>query len=122
MQNILTSWRNAGTQLEAMIDRTPALHEARPLAVDLSQIGTVGLEALSFLTKDVQPTAAWRDARLAMLEQAAQPAAALEFPIIPSVKELVIAAYELPQLKTMSPAEWRNRVKQLAAQTKSQSK
>ena len=121
MQKILTEWQSAGLQLEALIDRSPALREARPLAVDLSQIGTVGLEALSFLTKDVQPSVAWRDSRLAVLEQAAKPAAALEFPIIPSVRELIIAAYELPQLKSMSTAEWRSHVKKLAAQTKSPS-
>src|ERR1043165_1459401 len=119
LQNILTEWQSAGAQLEAMIERTPALNEARPLARDLSQMGTVGLEALSFLMRGIQPTAEWRDARLATLEQAAKPAAALEFPIIPSVRELIIAAYELPQLKAMSPVEWSSHVKKLAAQTKS---
>jgi hexosaminidase len=120
MQNILIGWRNAGTQLEPMIERSPALQEAKPLAADLTQLGTIGLEALSFLTREVQPTIEWRNARLAVLEQAAKPKAALEFPIIPSIRELIIAAYELPQLKTMSPAEWRSRVKQIAAQTNSQ--
>ncbi|HEX8919937.1 MAG TPA: family 20 glycosylhydrolase, partial [Pyrinomonadaceae bacterium] len=119
VQNILAEWQSAGTRLEAMIDKSPALNEARPLAKDLSQMGTAGLEALSFLMRGVQPTAEWRDARLAMLEQAAKPAAALEFPIIPSIRELIIAAYELPQLKTMSPAEWSSHLKKLAAQTKS---
>jgi hexosaminidase len=119
LQNILTEWQSTGAQLEAMIERTPALNEARPLARDLSQMGTVGLEALSFLMRGIQPTAEWRDARLATLEQAAHPAAALEFPIVPSVRELIIAAYELPQLKAMSPVEWSSHVKKLAAQTKS---
>jgi hexosaminidase len=121
IRNTLVQWQNAGLELEAIIDRSPALHEARPLAVDLSRMGTVGLEALSFLTKDVAPTTEWRDSRLAALEQAAKPKAALEFPIIPSVRELIIAAYELPQLKTMTPAEWRKHVKQLASQTGQQS-
>ena len=120
LQNTLTEWRDAGPQLQAIIDRSPALHEARPLAVDLLEMGTAGLEALSFLTKGVAPTAEWRDARLALLERAAQPKAALEFPIIPSLKELVIAAYELPQLKATTQPEWRKRVKQLAAPAKQQ--
>ncbi|HEV2912997.1 MAG TPA: family 20 glycosylhydrolase [Pyrinomonadaceae bacterium] len=120
LQNTLTEWRDAGPQLQAIIDRSPALHEARPLAVDLQEMGTAGLEALSFLTKGVAPTAEWRDARLALLERAAQPKAALEFPIIPSLKELVIAAYELPQLKATTQPEWRKRVKQLAAPAKQQ--
>jgi hexosaminidase len=121
IRNTLVQWQNAGIELEAMIDRSPALHEARPLAVDLSQMGTFGLEALSFLTKGVVPTTEWRDSRLAALEQAAKPKAAVEFPIIQSVRELIIAAYELPQLKTMTQVEWRNHVKQLASQTGQQS-
>jgi hexosaminidase len=120
IQNILTRWQSAGTELEATIDRSPALHEARPLAVDLSKMGTAGLEALSFLRKGVAPTKEWRDASLATLDLAAQPKAALEFPIIPSLRELVIAAYELPQLKTTTQSEWRKHVKQLASQTRKQ--
>jgi hexosaminidase len=118
IQNTLTAWRDAGTELEAMIDRSPALHEARPLAVDLSKMGMAGLEALSFLRKGVAPTKEWRDSLLAALEQAAQPKAALEFPIIPSMRELILAAYDLPQLKTMPQAEWRKHIKQLANQTR----
>jgi hexosaminidase len=121
IQNTLTEWRNAGTELEAMIDRSPALNEARPLALDLSKMGMAGLEALSFLRKGVAPTTEWRDSRLATLEQAAQPKAALEFPIIPSLRELILAAYELPQIKIMTQAEWRKHIKQLANQTRKQS-
>jgi hexosaminidase len=120
MQETLTSWQSAGPELQAIIDASPALHEARPLAVDLSEMGGAGLEALSFLRKGIAPTAEWRDSRLALLERAAQPKAALEFPIIPSLKELITAAYELPQLKVTTQSEWRKRVKQLAAQTRQQ--
>lgn len=115
IQSTLTEWRDVGPQLEALIDRSPSLAEARPLAGDLSQMGTAGLEALSYLTQGVAPTAAWRDSRLAALEEAAKPKAALEFPAIPSLRELIVAAYELPQLKTTPPTDWRKRVKQLAA-------
>src|SRR5207237_1444286 len=55
IENTLNEWHSAGPQLEALIDGSPALAEARPLAVDLSQIGTTGLEALSYLTKGVAP-------------------------------------------------------------------
>ncbi|HYJ45904.1 MAG TPA: family 20 glycosylhydrolase, partial [Pyrinomonadaceae bacterium] len=118
IRSTLTEWRDAGTELEATIDASPALHEARPLAADLAQMGTAGLEALAYLMRGVAPTAEWRDSRLAMLGQAAKPKAALEFPIVPSVRELILAAYELPQLKTMTQAEWRKRVKDLATQKK----
>ena len=118
IKSTLNEWRSAGPDLEAIIDNSPSLHEARPLAKDLADVGAAGLEALSFLTRGVAPSVEWRDSRLALLEQAAKPKAALEFPIIPSVKELIFAAYELPQLKTQTQADWRKRVRQLATQTK----
>jgi hexosaminidase len=115
VRETLTTWQNAGPELTAIIDKSPALHEARPLAKDLSDLGTIGLEALSFLTKNVAPPAEWREARLAALGEATKPKAALEFAIIPSVRQLVVAASELPRLKTMAPADWKTQVKNLAA-------
>ena len=96
----------------------PSLAEAKPLAVDLSHISAAGLAALSYITKNVAPPPAWRDSQLAMLDKAAKPKAALEFPFLPSLRELIVAAAELPQLKSASPADWRQRVKQLAAPVK----
>jgi hexosaminidase len=120
MRRTLIEWRDAGTELEAIMDASPALHEARPFAGDLSMMGTVGLEALAFLTRGVAPTAEWRDSRLAALEQAAKPKAALELPVIQSLRELIVAAHGLPQLKTRTHEEWRRWVKQSAAPNKPQ--
>ena len=111
----LTQWRNAGPELEAMIDRSPALHEAKPLAKELSEMGTIGLEALSYISRGTPPAPDWHNARLAVLDQAAKPKGGLEFPIIPSVRQLVIAATELHRLKHMTPAAWKAQVKTLAA-------
>lgn len=111
----LTQWRDAGLALDPQIDRSPALGEARPLAKDLSEIGVAGLEAMSYLAAGTAPTPEWRDAKLARLDEAAKPKAALEFVTIRSVKELVIAAFELPQLKSTEPAEWKKRVTTLAS-------
>ena len=49
------------------------------------------------------------------LTQAARPKAALEFPFVPAMRELVVAAAEQEQLANMTPAEWLARVKTLAA-------
>jgi hexosaminidase len=115
LRTTLTQWANAAPELEAMIDSSPALHEARPLARDLAALGTTGLEALSYISRGVAPASEWRDARLAALEQIARPKAALEFSVIPSVRQLVIAASEISRLKQMPPAEWRAQVRTLAA-------
>jgi len=71
----------------------------------LSDIAQAGLEAMSHLTAGDAATAEWRDAQLAKLDEAAKPKAALEFVVIASVRELVIAAAELPGLKSSTPAE-----------------
>jgi hexosaminidase len=114
LRDTLASWRDAGPTLEALADRAPALAEARPLARDLSAAGAIGLEALSYLSQGVTPTAEWRDSRLAALAEAAKPKAALEFPFMPALRELVVAAHEQPQLRGSAPSEWRRRVRELA--------
>ena len=111
----LDEWLGAGPELEALIDGSPALAEARPLAGDLSRLGAVGSEALSYLTKGVAPGDDWRKSRLAALDEAAKPKAAVEFAVIQSVRALVVAAAELPALKQTTPGEWKARVKTLAA-------
>jgi hexosaminidase len=114
LRDTLTSWRDAGPVLEALIDRSPALAEARPLARDLSAAGAIGLEALSFIQQGVAPTAEWRDARLAALVEIEKPKAALELPFMSALRELVHAAHEQPALRDTTPADWRKRVRELA--------
>jgi hexosaminidase len=115
IRNALTQWRNAGPELEVLMEKSPALHEARPLASDLSALGTIGLEALSYLSRGASPTAEWRDARLSAIENASKPKAALEFSITTSIRQLVIAASELPRLRQSTPADWKAQVKTMAA-------
>jgi hexosaminidase len=114
-RDIMNEWRNASPELEVLMDKSPALHEARPLARDLFDLGTIGLEALSYLSRGITPPAEWRDAKLAMIDNAAKPKAALEFAVIPSLRQLVIAASELPRLKEVTPAAWKTQVKTLAS-------
>lgn len=115
LRDTLTSWRDAGPVLETLIDRSPALAEARPLARDMASAGEIGLEALSYIQQGVAPTAEWRDARLAALAEIEKPKAALEFTFVGALRELVHAAHEQPTLRQATPAEWRARVKSLAA-------
>jgi hexosaminidase len=115
VRETLNRWRYAATVLETTMDDSPALKEGAPLASDLSRIATAGLESLSYLSSGIAPSPEWRDARLAALEEAAKPKAAVEFAVIKSVRQLVIAAAELPGLKQTTPAEWNARVKTLAS-------
>jgi hexosaminidase len=115
LERTLVDWQTASRALEPMIDRSPALQEARPLANNLSAIAEAGLEAMSLLSKSDPATTEWRDAQLAKLDEAAKPSGALEFVVITSVRKLVIAAAELPQLRSTTPAEWKKRVTTMAS-------
>lgn len=118
IDHTLVEWQTAGRALGPIIDRSPALQEARPLVNNLSDIAEAGLEAMSYLAAGDAATTQWRDAQLAKLDEAAKPKAALEFVVISSVRELVIAAVELPELKYTTPAEWQKRIKTLARPAK----
>src|SRR5216683_3952459 len=110
LEHALAEWQTASRALGPMIDRSPALQEARPLANNLSDIAEAGLEALSYLSSGDAPPTEWRSAQLARLDEAAKPKAALEFVVITSVRKLVIAAAELPQLRSTTPVEWKKRI------------
>jgi len=97
IRDALTNWRDAGTALNPMIDRAPALQEARPLAKDLAEVAAAGLEAIEYLSTGNAASSEWRIAQLAKLDQAAKPKAALELVVIPSVRKLVVAAAEPPR-------------------------
>jgi len=117
INDTLVQWRTAGVALGPIIDRAPALQEARPLANNLSDMAQAGLEAMTYLVAgDAAPTE-WRDSQLAKLDEAAKPKAALELVVVSSVRKLVIGAAELPQLKSSGPAEWRQRIMRLANPT-----
>ena len=114
LEHTLAEWQTASRALGPMIDRSPALQEARPLVSNLSAIAEAGLEAMSHLSAGNAPPTEWRNAQLAKLDEAAKPRAALEFVVITSVRKLVIAAAELPQLNSTTPAEWKKRVTTMA--------
>jgi len=111
----LNDWREAEPTLNVVLDRSPALREAKPLGSDLGNLGTVGLEALSYVVRRVAPPAGWREAKLAILQETAKPKAALEFPVVQSVRKLVIAADEINSLSTLSTSEWKKRVDEMSA-------
>jgi len=118
IKSTLLEWRDVRPTLDAMIDKAPILREAEQLSGDLSDIGTIGLEALSYIASDVAPPEQWREAKIARLEKAASPKAEVEFAIIGPVRQLVLLAAELQNLKQIPQAQWKDRVRGLAAEKK----
>ena len=116
IKSILIEWRSVRPTLDAMIDKSPVLREAEQLSGDLSDIGTIGLEALAYLAADLTPPEQWRESRMARLEQASKPKAEVEFAVIRSVKNLVVLAAELVNLKGTPSQQWKDRVLALTAE------
>jgi hexosaminidase len=94
LTQMLSDWQSSGAALGPMIDRSPALKEIKPHAHNLTQLGTTGLEAVSYLKLGMPPPREWRDASAAKLDEAAKPYGALEFVVVASVRQLVNAAAE----------------------------
>jgi hexosaminidase len=115
LMQIFTTWRDVRPALELTIARSPILQEAAPLPADLAALGTTGLEALEHLSAGRTPPPQWLETKRVQLEQAAAPKAAVEFAVLPAIRQLVVAANELPQVKRMPPAEWKKHVLELAA-------
>ncbi|MFL6275909.1 MAG: beta-N-acetylhexosaminidase [Blastocatellia bacterium] len=115
LQMMFTEWRDARTPLDAMIDKSPVLREAEQLPRDLADIGSAGLEALSYLASDITPPDGWREAKLGLLEQAAKPKAEVEFAIIEPVRKLILLAAEMPALKSLPQSQWKDRVQTVTA-------
>ena len=114
LRHLLTCWRDVWPAMEVLIARSAMLRESEPLAKELSELGAAGLEALSYLSSGTSPTKEWREARMALLARAARPRAAVEFAIIPTIRQLILAAAEMSQLKAESAQEWQRRVKMMA--------
>ena len=117
LRSTLDEWRAAEPTLNVLTEKSPALREAKPLVSDLGNLGSIGLEALSYITRRVAPPSGWRESKLAILVEVEKPKAALEFPIVFSLRKLVVAADEQSGLTNMSPADWKKRVDDLAKPT-----
>jgi hypothetical protein len=104
---VFQAWRNLHPALDRMVDRAPVLAEIAPLGNDLASLGGFGHDAMSFIASGVTPPANWRDATLGGIEKAAAPRGAVQL--------MVIAAAEIDQAASLTPAAWRQRVEALAA-------
>ncbi len=85
-------WRNLRPELQRMMDSSPVLQEAEPRVQELSELGSAGLEAMSFLTSSAAPPAEWKQSRLALLDDAEKPKALVRFVFLPSLRKLILAA------------------------------
>ena len=114
VKNMLDEWRDAAAKLAPVMENSAALAETKPLLENWRNLNLIGLEAISYLEKNEKPPADWQAMKLKMLDEIAKPKAALEFALMPGMRSLIVAAAEMPNLKNLTPAERRERIKKLA--------
>jgi hexosaminidase len=86
-------WHQLATMLATgLTTRSPRLTEAAPLLEAMQTASAVGQEAAKLIANGQTPAAAWLPEQLKKLEQAAQPHAAVELPLIKPLRLLVAAA------------------------------
>ena len=91
----LAEWADlAGELRSGLFARVPRLREAEPLADSLERACAIGREAAGYLARSEKPPAGWGRGRLAELEAAAAPKAAVEFPCMPAIRALIEAAIQ----------------------------
>jgi hexosaminidase len=73
---------------------SPRLAQAEPRAQQLAELGTVGLEAVSYLSSGLPAAAGWKAGRLAVLDDAEKPQAFVRFSVINPMRDLVNAVQE----------------------------
>jgi hexosaminidase len=78
---------------------SPLLAQAEPRAHQLTQLGTTGLEAISYLSSGLPAAAGWKAGKLALLDEADKPQALVRFTVIKPLRDLVNAVSEAPNGK-----------------------
>jgi hexosaminidase len=66
------------------------------LAPQLTVLGTIGLEAVSYISSRLPAPAGWKAEKLAVLGEAAKPRAVVQFTVIKPLRDLVQAVPEAP--------------------------
>jgi hexosaminidase len=87
-------WISAEPGILRLMSSSPRLAQAEPRAQQLAELGTVGLEAVSYLSSGLPAVAGWKAARLAVLDEAEKPQAFVRFTVIKPMRDLVNAVPE----------------------------
>ncbi len=87
LEETFRSWSADPRRME-LLSSSPQLAEALPRAQQLAEMGTMGLEALSYLSSGVQPPPEWKAQKLAILDEAQKPVALTRFTILPAMRAL----------------------------------
>lgn len=73
----------------ALMSGSPQLIPALPRAQQLTELGTMGIEALAYLSSGAQAPTGWKAQKLALLDQCQKPVDLVQFTILKPMRDLV---------------------------------
>jgi hexosaminidase len=85
----LQVWASNHERLSEVIDVSPILHEIRPMSKGLSNVASLGLEAIKKIQAGEKASDAWLNQSRILIEQAREPIAQTELMILPAINALV---------------------------------
>jgi hexosaminidase len=91
LNNIFKTWITAEPAVLRLMASSPRLAQAQPRVAQLTELGAVGLEAISYLSSGRSADAGWKASKLAVLEDAEKPQALVRFTVTKPLRDLVNA-------------------------------
>ena len=91
VRTALIAWRDNHTALEDTLRTSPALADIEPMSIALTEVSTIGLDALDVAQADETATREWLDLRLDVLKARRESHGQTELMIIDPVVDLVCA-------------------------------
>ncbi len=88
LEDTFQSWV-ASPELMELMSSSPQLAAALPRAQQLAELGTLGREAVSYLSSGVPAPPGWKAQKLAFLDEAEQPVALTRFTVLKPLRDLV---------------------------------
>ncbi|MGB6134105.1 MAG: family 20 glycosylhydrolase [Acidobacteriaceae bacterium] len=89
LTDLFRSWASAQPDLTQLMADSPLLANALPRAEQLTELSSLGLEAVSYLSSGEPAPPGWKAQKLAILDQAAQPIALTRFTVLQPLRDLV---------------------------------
>jgi hexosaminidase len=93
------AWINAEPGILRLMAGSPLLAQAEPRANQFIELGTLGLDAVSYLSSGLPAPAGWKAGKLAVLDDAEKPQALVRFTVIGPLRDLVNAVPEAPGIR-----------------------
>ena len=105
------AWRGMPPGFASLAMNAPVLDSADSRVMQLQKLGSAGLEALQYLQAGNSAPSEWKDAQLALIQQAETPdASLLKLPWLGSYRVLILAASDAGSLKNTDRQQWKQKI------------